>query len=463
MTALFRDIKLKENKILLFVRWALIFLVFVRSVQIVISYFIFSDSVYFEDWFFCGLYLTTLLLFGLGYKINIFGLLLFYLGFKFDSYFMCQTVGTNVSCLLFLFFGLRDWSIKKDHAQHETIYKYLSMLLLLVFLAISFQSSLIHLQDPYWLNGNALIGVFTTPYLSPSIAFSELVAEKNWLQNVIKYGTWSIVFFQLTAFFWVGLNKIWVLIFFWFIPYSIVLLLVENLYLKYQFILFLVLIGFGLRKGFEIDEWKRVFKHFYYKKIFKYLFIILSVYLWTAKPINGFGLNKLFWIAREWDTYIFIKQKFNSIGLKEFDLFNAYQVEGGNRYFVLYRKEKNDNIYKRLPFFHDNGRVDKYNKIQLPLIDNHNSDFLYLGMSFQGLIGNDTFTYHNSFTPDKFKGNFYQRMAQYDYNKNNFNDTVDYRVYFYNRSEPYLNGVVNPNLKFELRDSISFEHFKPNI
>jgi len=160
---------------------------------------------------------------------------------------------------------------------------------------------------------------------------------------------------------------------------------------------------------------------------------------------------------------MFVKQKINSIGLEEFNLFNGYQVEGSNRYFVLYRKEKSDDTFKRLPFFYDNGRVDKYSKIQLPFIDNHNSDFLYLGMSFQGLIGNDTFTYHNSFTPDKFKGNFYHRMAQYDYNKNNFIDTVEYKLYYYYRTESYLDGIVKPDIKFERSDSICFFHYKQRL
>jgi hypothetical protein len=158
-----------------------------------------------------------------------------------------------------------------------------------------------------------------------------------------------------------------------------------------------------------------------FNKIFAWIILLFALY---NTPVLDKGFKKVVWLFREWDTYRYVDRKIRLIGLGKSNLFNAYQIECGSKWFAIYKKYKED--WKLVPIMD----TISYNKDWLHTC-NHGSDFLWLANTFCYAIGNERVDYSNSATPYKLKGAVYERLIRFDFNKYSEIPSVSYKVCFY--------------------------------
>lgn len=434
----------------LIIRLSLGLLIVIRCIHVVLDYYTFSSYFYFEDLIFISIVSILIILFNIGYKLHVVGLLLHYLLLKFDSYFQCSNMFTVTAGFMCIFFALRTWLENKKQYNKADINTFSAWFLIIVFSVINAQSALQHIKDPFWQNGTALLSIFTTPYLSAGVSSIKFINNNIWLQNIIQILTYLTICIQFLSIILSLTGRVQLLLYFWIVPFLIFIIFWGNTgYLKYSILLMTFIFFKEFKSNIKIGQIKNFFRLPHLNKTIKATMLVSLVYFMISSPVNAFGINKVFWIIREWDTHLFVKKKLSQIGFESFNLYNSYQLESGNKYFVISKKHKNSNYYNSIPFMDKEGFVHNYGKFNLPFVNNNGSDFLYYNFAFNALIGNDSFTYNNSVTPYKFKGNVYQRMIQFDmnYNKHVFGEYI-YKVEFYEREQPYINGNVKLGTSF---------------
>ena len=156
--------------------------------------------------------------------------------------------------------------------------------------------------------------------------------------------------------------------------------------------------------------------------------LVISLFILINTPILEQYFKKAIWFFREWDTYKLADRKLKMIGLGKANLFNAYQINGGHKWFVIYKLKSNN--WELVPIMDTNGRKLSYGK-DIFHTSNHGSDFLWLANTFQYAIGQEKIDYTTSLTPYKLPGTVYDRLLRFDFNKYAKSPTINYKVAFY--------------------------------
>jgi hypothetical protein len=172
--------------------------------------------------------------------------------------------------------------------------------------------------------------------------------------------------------------------------------------------------------------------------------LIIFIFMLHNTPGIDKVYKKTIWLFREWDTYKYIDNKLKMLGLTKSNLFNSYQIECGGKWFVIYKKERDD--WKIVPIMDTTGRKLSYTPDWLHTC-NHGSDFLWLANTHAYSIGQEKVDYSNSATPYKLKGTVYQRLIRFDFNKYAELPLTTYKVCFYSNikarknSNPFVSNL----------------------
>lgn len=433
-----------------YVRYGIVILQLYRMAQILVSYayytkFHFNE----EEWFYALSLPLLLILFLFNKKMVWVSVLLAYFLPKFDVVFMSTNFSTAIFVLLFLLYASWNWrkniydrQQEKDESlllkETDKIY----FLFFSIFCVMNFFSSVVHFHSPYWKSGDAIGLILTHNYFS---------RHSDFFRNLLQ--TSPVLFHTLSQFFTYGLlisqlvigpfyifKRTRMAVYIFMISLLIWMFFIIGIsFFSWSTLLLSIVIFVRKNPGdtgqqlLNIRELTAGFRRF-----FRIGFILMALFLMLKLP----GLSKIsdrtFWFIKEWDTKLFISKKLAYVGLFEPDVFNDNHIEGGQKWFVVYRLEGGKAI--EVPFFDKHGGKQYYTRFNPLRLANHSSDFLYFGNIAQYVFGNDTLTYENSTMPYKLRGRVFQRLLRFDKNVHNPNGTQEYLVEFFERKYPNQNG-----------------------
>jgi hypothetical protein len=161
-------------------------------------------------------------------------------------------------------------------------------------------------------------------------------------------------------------------------------------------------------------------------------YAIIGFQIIVNTPVLKPTLDKVVWLTREWDTRIWLSKKIALFGFGQPQVLNQSDIEGANRWFVVYRYE--DDTAYRVPFTKKNGSYVMYHPDFL-MFGNQGSDFIKKNLVAYGNY-DDTLTYNNSQTPYKEKGRATDRLIRYDYFARHCQEVQHYRLDFYRLQHP---------------------------
>lgn len=437
--------KFEAKKVEIIIR-ILMALELIRITQVVQAYFLANGkSMVFEQWLYAIFAAVSLMLVGLNIRRNITAVAALIIIYKFDFIFNCNSISTALFSFLCLFIAAYHSFIielKGKDALLEVLYAFLWM----AYGYINISSAWNHLEDPYWKNGYAMELFFTHPYYGTFFNYFRSIQHNypEFSRLFFKGITYAVLSSQLLLiplyFFKWGriILRIW----------AGLLLITIGVFLKISllphFSLLLFILIFWRPEGTQISIKSILPRHIENLNLRRiaygfYFVFIVSFSLHT--PIVNKASEQLFWITREWETKNWLNKKFAMLGFHKPDVFNTNHVEGGQRWFVIYRI---DGEHKRLVrFFDTRGARLSYSGFDPLWLNNHGSDYLYFGNTVQYVLGNDSLTYENSATPYRFSGNAVTRLIRYDYYRKGSSEPTHYSVDFYER--PFKTKGGNPS------------------
>ena len=156
--------KLKWIKILMCV------FLMIRTYQVVVSYYYYQLNLMTEEILFTGFYSIVLLgLLLTKYEI-LFASILLLIQYKFDDYYHCHAVNSNIVCFISFFIVVVQYNFRKfiknainEQVLLERIYHY-QFLLVAFWSLLHFVSVFVHFTDVNWTNGKALGLVLCNPF-----------------------------------------------------------------------------------------------------------------------------------------------------------------------------------------------------------------------------------------------------------------------------------------------------------
>lgn len=405
----------------------------VRAWQIVVSYYWYQGGLLNEEWVFTIIYMAVLSMMLISSKWY-FPLLAALIQYKFDDYYFCHTVGSNLFCFMALYFSLFEYGKSKYFSAdaEEVWLKYINhrkYLLVAVWSILHLISVFNHLNEPVWREGRAAGLILTNAFISPFFEFfrnagiTDSVLSKilTYLFLILQCLMLPLFIFKRTRF----LFYLHLLVF-----CVVVTFLADTAYLAHAswLLLFLLLPVFTLRHGkiyivpssIQWDKTPRLLN--------RTVVALLGAFIIIHTPGVNVIAKKGIWLFREWDTYRYAERKLTMLGLTQLNVFNAYQIEKGDRWFCIYR-EQSDKKWELRPY------VDRQGRKLHPGIDwlhstNHGSDFILYANTFQYACGIEQVDYTNATTPDKLKGKVYERLVRYDFNRYSASDEQQYKVEF---------------------------------
>lgn len=421
----------------------------IRTYQIVVSYYYYQLNLMTEEILFTGFYALVLLgLLFTKYEI-LFASILILIQYKFDDYYHCHAVNSNIVCFISFFIVVVQFNRKKWLKNIITEQQFLKRINHFKFTIVAFWSLLhfvsvfVHFSDINWTNGKALGLVLSNPFLSK---FCSLFQDFNLnspelFQGISTFFSYTFLFFQITMFLFFIIKKTRFIFYLWFFLFNVgVTVFVNAAFLPhFAWLLFLLLIPANAFSSFKLFHFGNEIKIDYTLKRSNFATtVVLSVYVLLHAPIINTITQKTFWVFREWDTYKYLDKKLTMVGLTKLNVFNSYQIANGLKWFSIYKKENNQWVI--VPIVSDEGKRLSY---QFDWIHacNHGSDFLFFANTFLYSCGIESVNYQNSSTPYKLPGTVYQRLIQYDKNRYS-NDCKEYKVNFYSRYSDKIN--VNP-------------------
>lgn len=306
-----------------------------------------------------------------------------------------------------------------------------------------------HLKDPYWKDGTAFSVMLCNPFLSPMYAyFRSLYLSNSSLYFIIcKMASYAYIVMQALMIPVFIFKKTRFLFYVFMFCYIIgITFFIDTSFLShFAWLLFALLlppIQFINKKIIIQPNTIKLVTPF--SKINRVFSIIILLFVLINSPIIDQYFKKVVWLFREWDTYKLADRKLKMIGLCKVNLFNSYQIEGGHKWFVIYRYNKSNN-WELVPIMDTSGRKLSYGWDLLHTC-NHGSDFLWLANTFQYAIGQEKVDYSNSLTPYKLPGTVYDRLLRFDFNKYAHSPETNYKVAFYSLQKAKGNHPFLSNL-----------------
>jgi hypothetical protein len=438
-----------------------------RTFQIIIDYKYYQNSLILEEWLFVVLFNGLLLL--IFFKPNWqSALLIALLQSKFDTYFACTTVGSNVTIFVYFYFASYYYCLslyKKDQDKYKFNQEIsnFKFLLALTWAILNLYSLVHHFNDSHWLNGTAFGVMLCNPYLSPHYQFfRDLFLNHNTsyliTTKIISYGFIILQLLMVPALL-IKKGRILYFLFLFFYLIGITFFIDTSFLSHFAWLLFFLLLPIVEIKNKKIYFIKNPLKlSNHTPKINKVYFFIIGLFVILNTPYFDKVVKPVVWLMREWDTYDLTNRKLAIIGLKKVNLFNSYQIDGGGKWFVIYKGNDSNNL-KFVPIMDTNGRKTNYHPDWLHTT-NHGSDFIFLANTFQYAIGQERVNYSNSLTPYKMPGPVYERLIRFDFNKYSLQAEMTYQVHFYSINK-YKNKA-NPFIK-SLDSSINYKCTKTNL
>ncbi|MES2618280.1 MAG: hypothetical protein V4613_10395 [Bacteroidota bacterium] len=444
------NIYLNEERKIKLIKTIYCVLLLYRTYQILNAYFFYQSGLMLEEWIFSSIYLGVVLL-TLFSRFWIAPLLIALLQSKIDSYFSCNTVGSVITVFMNFYFAAYYFTSNKfkssdvkDYSRFNTDINHYKFLLVMLWSIINLYSLDGHLKDSYWMNGQAFGVILCNPFLSPHYAaFRHLSLSYPQLYNTFSEITsYSFIVLQALMIPLFLIKKTRVIFYLFLLSYIIgITFFIDTSFLAhFACLLFYLLLPQFRIKNKRIDIQKNPIKM---SRLMPKLNLAYALFIAAYVLINTPYLNNLtkktIWLFREWDTYKYVDSKLKMVGLVKVNLFNKYQIEGGDKWFVIYKQVQND--WQLVPLMDTNGRKLSYNTDWLHTC-NHGSDFLWLANTFNYAIGEEHVNYSNSMTPYKLPGPVYERLIRYDFNKYAQSPAVNYKVSFYSNTKARKN--VNP-------------------
>lgn len=421
-----------------------------RTYQILNGYFYYQSGLITEEWIFSTLYLGCIML-TLFSRYWIAPLLIALLQAKFDNYFSCNTVGSVITVFIHFYFAAYYFTAKqfsnskeKDYTLFNLNTNHYKFLLVILWSIINLYSLDGHLKDPYWLNGKAFGVMLCNPFLSPFYEIFRQLALSHHdvyftVSKIVSYTFISLQALMLPLFL---IKKTRVIFYLFMLTYIIgITFFIDTSFLSHFAILlfYLLLPQFCLKNKQLLIQKNPIKINRQTRKLNWGFAIVIGLFVLINTPYLDNFTKKTIWLFREWDTYKFVDSKLKMIGLRKVNLFNAYQIESGSKWFVIYRQESN--TWKLVPLIDTNGRKLSYHIDWLHTC-NHGSDFLWLANTFNYAIGEEYVNYSNSMTPYKLPGPVYERLIRYDFNKYSQTSSTNYKVCFYSNTKSKNN--INP-------------------
>lgn len=361
---------------------------------------------------------------------------------KIDDYFSCHTVGSNITVFINFYFAAfyysyRSFQADKDFKKFNLLVNNYKFLLAFTWAILNLYSLIHHFKDAHWLNGTAFGLLFCNSYFSPHFQFfrSMYLNHHQGYLLITKMMSYGFIAGQFLMLPFLLFRKTRVLYYTFFLFYWIgITFIIDTSFLAHFALLLLLL----LLPQFKINIKQILIQPNAFKltkNAFKlnrtYAFVILMFAL-IHTPYLEKEVKKIVWLFREWDTYRLLEKKLAMVGLTKVNLFNTYQIEGGNKWFVIYKKDSNQ--WKMVPLIDTTGEKLNYYTDWLHTT-NHGSDFLFLANTFQYAIGVERLDYYNSTTPYKMQGTVYERLARFDFNKYHIAPLETYSIRFYSNTK----------------------------
>lgn len=446
----FRLVMAEHRKVEIVTR-LLMALEFVRVCQVVFAYYLSNaKSMAPEQWIYACAAAFILALVSFNIKRPLTAVLSLIIIYKFDFIFNCNSISTALFSFLCLFIAAYNYFIINDKKHTARTLEILYALLWMAYGYINFSSAWNHLSDPYWENGYAMELFFSHSYYGNFYNFfRQFQQHQPYASHILfKCVTYSVLIsqFLLIPLYYIKWGRLALRI------WAIVLLITIGIFLKisllphFSALLFILIfwrketntITFNLLipTATVIAPLRKIMFLFYG-------FFGLSLCLHT--PVLNKTSDLFFWTIREWDTKNWLNKKLAMLGFHKPDVFNTNHVEGGQRWFVIYRL---DNNHKQLVRFFDvHGARLTYSGFDPLGLQNHGSDYLYFGNTVQYVLGNDSVSYENSATPYRFKGNAITRLITFDFYRKSLTGPTRYAVDFYERPFKTENGKPSWNTK----------------
>lgn len=421
-----------------------------RTSQILIDYWYFQDGLLTEEYLFSCIYLICILA-TMFSKWWIAPLAVALLQSKFDAYFGCTTVGSVITIFIHFYFATYYYVLGKYYSKDNKNFQSFSSeidnnkyLLALLWGIINLYALEGHLKDSYWKNGSAFSVMLCNPFLSPFYEYfrSLYLSNSSAYFTICKMASYAYIAmqaFMIPFFIFKKTRFLYYLSMFCYIC-GITFFIDTSFLSHFAWLLFVLLlppIQLINKKIIIQPNSLKLLRPF--SRINYGYSIVISLFILINTPILEQYFRKAVWLFREWDTYKLADKKLKMIGLGKANLFNAYQIDGGHKWFVIYKFK--DNQWELVPIMDTNGRKLSYGKDFLHTC-NHGSDFLWLANTFQYAIGQEKLDYTNSLTPYKLPGTVYDRLLRFDFNKYTQSVNAKYKVAFYSNIK--AKGSSNP-------------------
>jgi hypothetical protein len=435
-----------EIKKINIIRKILAILQLLRTLQIGWCYYHYQNGeLYFEEAFYLILVISLLVSLYFGRYLILTAILCAIVIPKFDAIFLVPSIADNLFSFMCLFFAANHaFVVKMEHPSEAWRTKALDTLYWCLFLSYAFINLLSffnHFNDDYWYYGSAMGKFLVSSSISRYfLFFRDLNDTTIWFEPLMKYITWAVLASQLLLipiYLFKQTRKlivIWVLILLFFI-----FGLMEVVMLPHYTILLFSLLFY--RKStqqyftslLKIPEKGNVMRIFL---IVFYSFIGTSAILNT--PVLSGYADKIFWIAREWDTKLWLYKKMSLLGYVKPNVLNTEEIQGSERWFTLHKIVNNEK--QLVPFIDKSGERLNYYPDFL-FFGNQGSDYIKKNLVAYG-INEDTFTYLNTAAPYKEKGRSETRLIKFDYSASfHHDDTIEYIVnYFSFKGRDYKYG-----------------------
>ncbi|MDI1235321.1 MAG: hypothetical protein PSX81_13650 [bacterium] len=371
---------------------------------------------------------------------------------KFDSYFGCSTVGSVITIFIHFYFAAYYYALSKYKIKDEenndkyflleiNNYKYL---LAILWGLINLYALEGHLKDPYWGNGSAFSVMLCNPFLSPFFETFRAwyLSNSSLYFTICKIASFAYIAMQaLMIPFFIFRKTRFLFYISMFCYISGITFFIDTSFLAhFAWLLFILLLPTVTLKDSKIKIYPSALKLLRPFSRINYSYsVVILLFVLINTPIIDNYFKKVVWLFREWDTYKLADKKLKMIGLGKANLFNAYQIDGGHKWFAIYKHENNN--WELVPIMDTTGRKLTYG-IDFFHTCNHGSDFLWLANTFQYAIGQEKMDYTNSLTPYKLPGTVYERLLRFDFNKYSKLDEKNYKIKFY--SNLRAKGTSNP-------------------
>lgn len=421
-----------------------------RTSQILIDYWYFQGGLLTEEYLFSTIYLVCILA-TIFSKRWLAPLAVALLQSKFDAYFGCNTVGSVITIFMHFYFAVFYYVLGKNYSKNsqnmdafnaETDnYKYLLAILWGIINLYALEG---HLKDAYWKSGSAFSVMLCNPFLSPFYEYFRTLYLSNSLTyfTICKIASYAYIAMQalMIPFFIIKKTRFIFYISMFCYICGITFFIDTSFLSHFAWMLFALLlppIQLIDKKIIIRPNTLKLLRPF--SKINYGYSIVISLFILINTPVLEKYVRKAVWLFREWDTYKLADRKLKLIGLSKVNLFNTYQIDGGHKWFTIYRL--NDKEWELVPIMDTNGRKLSYGK-DIFHTCNHGSDFLWLANTFQYAIGQEKLDYSNSLTPYKLPGTVYDRLLRFDFNKYAQRPENKYKVDFYSNLK--AKGSSNP-------------------